>query len=152
MEDGDDVGVALEADSSKGFFAACFLPTNDEWLSYEADMWEEGKETHKAANIFLVFTLIPGKFIDLVFPTFSTISLSSTPNANAIFLTTVLTLVIYAGMSSRIGSSALSAMGQTLSMPWRGSRIRPEMKDEAAEEGAPVRMQTVGRRTVRALR
>ena len=32
-------------------------------------------------------------------------------------------------------SSGESAMGQTEGWPWRGSRIRPEMKDEAAEDG-----------------
>jgi len=34
-----------------------------------------------------------------------------------------------------MGSSGPEAMGHTLGRPWRGSRIRPEMKDEAAEEG-----------------
>jgi hypothetical protein len=38
-------------------------------------------------------------------------------------------------MSSRMGSSGPEAMGHTLSIPWRGSRMRPEMNDEAAEEG-----------------
>jgi hypothetical protein len=45
-----------------------------------------------------------------------------------------------------------SAIGQTVGMPCRGSRMRDEMKDDAAVDGAPVRMQTVGRRTVRPLR
>jgi hypothetical protein len=38
-------------------------------------------------------------------------------------------------MPSRMGSSGPDAMGQTDAMPCSGSRIRPEMKDDAAVEG-----------------
>jgi hypothetical protein len=33
------------------------------------------------------------------------------------------------------GSEGEEAMGRVVRMFWRGSRIRPETKDEAAEEG-----------------
>ena len=37
-----------------------------------------------------------------------------------------------------IGSESSSAMGRIDSWPWRGSRIKPEMKDDAAEEGYDI--------------
>ena len=39
-----------------------------------------------------------------------------------------------------IGSESSSAMGRIDSWPWRGSRIKPEMKDDAAEEGYDISM------------
>lgn len=52
-------------------------------------------------------------------------------------------------MPSIASSSMLSAIGQTVLIPCKGSRTKPEMKLEAAEDGAPVLMQTVGSLTVR---
>jgi hypothetical protein len=48
---------------------------------------------------------------------------------------TVDTLVMYTGMLSSMGSSGPDAMGSSDGWPWRGSRMRPEMKDDAAVEG-----------------
>ena len=61
--------------------------------------------------------------------------LSGMHMAQAMFLTTVFVRERKTGMLSRIGSSGEEAMGQVDRWPCIGSRIRPEMNDEAAEEG-----------------
>jgi hypothetical protein len=42
---------------------------------------------------------------------------------------------MYTGILSSMGSSILDAMGHSVGCPWSGSRIRPDIKDDAADEG-----------------
>lgn len=49
---------------------------------------------------------------------------------------TVLTEVTCTPSESMLGSFGESATGQTDTWPLRGSRTRPEIKEEAAEEGS----------------
>lgn len=104
-------------------------------LAHVTDMTAMARKmsTYKACKICLGVMLIPGKLTLRVSPLRK--SESFTTPAKAIFRMTVDTLVMYTGMLSSIASSGPEAMGSSDGWPWRGSRMRPEMKDDAAVEG-----------------